>query len=151
MWHCLSVLHKQRVSESYFNSSHSQNPGLVIRCGGQTIIAMEKIAFPFPNEKRTDCFKPISVLLGWAFTSVKSVLHNVFCVVLWQYKRMLASDGGKVQSHERFIAGSLAGATAQTAIYPMEVRNEKWRLIKMSIYISWLPYWPFKMNCAQWQ
>lgn len=32
MWHCLSVLHKQRVSKSYFNSSYSQNPELVIRC-----------------------------------------------------------------------------------------------------------------------
>lgn len=27
-----------------------------------------------------------------------------------------------MKPHERFMAGSLAGATAQTAIYPMEVR-----------------------------
>lgn len=27
--------------------------------------------------------------------------------------------------HERFVAGSLAGATAQTAIYPMEVTDIK--------------------------
>ena len=41
--------------------------------------------------------------------------------VFRQYKKLLSSDGGKVRTHERFIAGSLAGATAQTAIYPMEV------------------------------
>lgn len=40
-----------------------------------------------------------------------------------QYKKLLSSNSGKVQTHERFIAGSLAGATAQTAIYPMEVSN----------------------------
>lgn len=34
---------------------------------------------------------------------------------------MLSSEPGKVKTHERFMAGSLAGATAQTAIYPMEV------------------------------
>lgn len=38
-----------------------------------------------------------------------------------QYKKLLSSEPGKIQTHERFMAGSLAGATAQTAIYPMEV------------------------------
>lgn len=38
-----------------------------------------------------------------------------------QYKKLLSSEPGKVKTHERFMAGSLAGATAQTAIYPMEV------------------------------
>lgn len=38
-----------------------------------------------------------------------------------QYKRLLSSEPGKVKTHERFMAGSMAGATAQTAIYPMEV------------------------------
>lgn len=38
-----------------------------------------------------------------------------------QYKKLLASEPGKIKTHERFMAGSLAGATAQTAIYPMEV------------------------------
>lgn len=41
-----------------------------------------------------------------------------------QYKKLLSAESGKVQTHERFIAGSLAGATAQTAIYPMEVRGQ---------------------------
>lgn len=45
--------------------------------------------------------------------------HSVF----HQYKKLLASEPGKVKTHERFMAGSLAGATAQTAIYPMEVRT----------------------------
>lgn len=35
----------------------------------------------------------------------------------------MLSDGNSVQTHQRFLAGSLAGATAQTAIYPMEVRQ----------------------------
>lgn len=39
-----------------------------------------------------------------------------------QYKKLLSSKGKKIETHQRFLAGSLAGATAQTAIYPMEVR-----------------------------
>lgn len=40
-----------------------------------------------------------------------------------QYKKLLSSKGEKIETHQRFLAGSLAGATAQTAIYPMEVRR----------------------------
>lgn len=44
-----------------------------------------------------------------------------------QYKKLLSSEPGKIRTHERFMAGSLAGASAQTAIYPMEVsRDEGW-------------------------
>lgn len=46
------------------------------------------------------------------------------CRCVQQYKKLLSSEPGKVKTHERFLAGSLAGATAQTAIYPMEVRAE---------------------------
>nr|XP_020471618.1 calcium-binding mitochondrial carrier protein SCaMC-1-like [Monopterus albus] len=38
-----------------------------------------------------------------------------------QFKKLLSSEGKKTETHQRFMAGSLAGATAQTAIYPMEV------------------------------
>ncbi|XP_048219389.1 calcium-binding mitochondrial carrier protein SCaMC-1-like [Perognathus longimembris pacificus] len=38
-----------------------------------------------------------------------------------QYKKWLSFDDAHVGILERFIAGSLAGATAQTCIYPMEV------------------------------
>ncbi|XP_016073653.1 PREDICTED: calcium-binding mitochondrial carrier protein SCaMC-1-like [Miniopterus natalensis] len=38
-----------------------------------------------------------------------------------QYKNWLSFDGAKIGIFERFIAGSLAGVTAQTCIYPMEV------------------------------
>ena len=41
-----------------------------------------------------------------------------------QYKKLLSSEPGKIQTHERFMAGSLAGATAQTAIYPMEASRD---------------------------
>ncbi|CAB1323957.1 unnamed protein product [Coregonus sp. 'balchen'] len=51
-----------------------------------------------------------------------------------QYKKMLSSEGGKVQTHERFIAGSLAGASAQTAIYPMEVMKTRLTLRKTGQY-----------------
>lgn len=47
-------------------------------------------------------------------------LHSLHHCVQ-QYKKLLSSEPGKVKTHERFMAGSLAGATAQTAIYPMEV------------------------------
>ncbi|XP_062843668.1 mitochondrial adenyl nucleotide antiporter SLC25A24-like [Trichomycterus rosablanca] len=38
-----------------------------------------------------------------------------------QYKKYLSPEKDKIQTAQRFMAGSLAGATAQTAIYPMEV------------------------------
>uniref|UniRef100_A0A8B9JYQ6 Solute carrier family 25 member 24 n=1 Tax=Astyanax mexicanus TaxID=7994 RepID=A0A8B9JYQ6_ASTMX len=41
---------------------------------------------------------------------------------------------GKIQTHERFMAGSLAGATAQTAIYPMEVMKTRLTLRKTGQY-----------------
>lgn len=45
-------------------------------------------------------------------------LSNLFT----QYKKMLTEEGQKVGTFERFVSGSMAGATAQTFIYPMEVR-----------------------------
>ena len=38
---------------------------------------------------------------------------------------MIRGSGDKqtLKVHERFVAGSMAGATAQTAIYPLEVRQ----------------------------
>ncbi|XP_036199308.1 calcium-binding mitochondrial carrier protein SCaMC-1 [Myotis myotis] len=38
-----------------------------------------------------------------------------------QYKKMLTWEGQKLGTFERFVSGSMAGATAQTVIYPMEV------------------------------
>lgn len=49
------------------------------------------------------------------------LLINISGFIL-QYKKLLSSEGKKIETHKRFMAGSLAGATAQTAIYPMEVR-----------------------------
>ncbi|XP_038151003.1 calcium-binding mitochondrial carrier protein SCaMC-1 isoform X1 [Cyprinodon tularosa] len=51
-----------------------------------------------------------------------------------RYKKLLASEPGKIQTHERFMAGSLAGATAQTAIYPMEVMKTRLTLRKTGQY-----------------
>uniref|UniRef100_A0A8C4EGC0 EF-hand domain-containing protein n=1 Tax=Dicentrarchus labrax TaxID=13489 RepID=A0A8C4EGC0_DICLA len=51
-----------------------------------------------------------------------------------QYKKLLSSEPGKVKTHERFMAGSLAGATAQTAIYPMEVMKTRLTLRKTGQY-----------------
>ncbi|KAJ8384524.1 hypothetical protein AAFF_G00204390 [Aldrovandia affinis] len=51
-----------------------------------------------------------------------------------QYKTLLSSESGKVKIHERFIAGSLAGATAQTAIYPMELMKTRLTLRKTGQY-----------------
>uniref|UniRef100_UPI00398EB6D1 mitochondrial adenyl nucleotide antiporter SLC25A24-like n=1 Tax=Pristiophorus japonicus TaxID=55135 RepID=UPI00398EB6D1 len=38
-----------------------------------------------------------------------------------QYKKLFEDGQNKLDLHHRFLAGSLAGATAQTIIYPMEV------------------------------
>ncbi|KAL4648568.1 calcium-binding mitochondrial carrier protein SCaMC-3-like isoform X2 [Arapaima gigas] len=43
-------------------------------------------------------------------------------------------DGGTLRVQERFIAGSLAGATAQTVIYPMEVLKTRLTLRKTGQY-----------------
>nr|XP_020472736.1 calcium-binding mitochondrial carrier protein SCaMC-1 [Monopterus albus] len=51
-----------------------------------------------------------------------------------QYKKLLSSEPGKVKTHERFMAGSLAGATAQTTIYPMEVMKTRLTLRKTGQY-----------------
>ncbi|KAF3699271.1 Calcium-binding mitochondrial carrier protein SCaMC-1 [Channa argus] len=51
-----------------------------------------------------------------------------------QYKKLLSSDGKKIETHKRFMAGSLAGATAQTAIYPMEVLKTRLTLRKTGQY-----------------
>ncbi|XP_076873643.1 mitochondrial adenyl nucleotide antiporter SLC25A24 [Brachyhypopomus gauderio] len=51
-----------------------------------------------------------------------------------QYKKLLSRDGGQVKTHERFMAGSLAGATAQTLIYPMEVMKTRLTLRKTGQY-----------------
>ncbi|KAL2097081.1 hypothetical protein ACEWY4_006288 [Coilia grayii] len=51
-----------------------------------------------------------------------------------RYKKLLSSDGEKVKTQQRFMAGSLAGATAQTIIYPMEVMKTRLALRKTGQY-----------------
>ncbi|XP_061549391.1 mitochondrial adenyl nucleotide antiporter SLC25A24-like isoform X1 [Phycodurus eques] len=51
-----------------------------------------------------------------------------------QFKKMLSSEGEKIETHKRFLSGSLAGATAQTAIYPMEVLKTRLTLRKTGQY-----------------
>ncbi|XP_075414978.1 mitochondrial adenyl nucleotide antiporter SLC25A24-like isoform X3 [Tenrec ecaudatus] len=43
-----------------------------------------------------------------------------------QFKKWLSFDGAKVGNPERFISGSLAGVTAQTCIYPLELLKNYW-------------------------
>ncbi|XP_073856491.1 mitochondrial adenyl nucleotide antiporter SLC25A24-like isoform X3 [Macaca fascicularis] len=43
-----------------------------------------------------------------------------------QYKKLLSFDGVHLGIIERFISGSLAGVTAQTCIYPMEILKNYW-------------------------
>nr|XP_013816474.1 PREDICTED: calcium-binding mitochondrial carrier protein SCaMC-1 [Apteryx mantelli mantelli] len=51
-----------------------------------------------------------------------------------QYKKILSKDDGKLGTTERFISGSLAGATAQTSIYPMEVLKTRLAVGKTGQY-----------------
>lgn len=67
--------------------------------------------------------------------SPKKHVMFILCVLTIQYKKILTKDDGKLGTVERFVSGSLAGATAQTSIYPMEVSNRicfRWRLCQMS-------------------
>uniref|UniRef100_A0A8C7ZRD4 Solute carrier family 25 member 24 n=1 Tax=Oryzias sinensis TaxID=183150 RepID=A0A8C7ZRD4_9TELE len=49
-------------------------------------------------------------------------------------KFMAYEQGKKIETHKRFMAGSMAGATAQTAIYPMEVLKTRLTLRKTGQY-----------------
>uniref|UniRef100_UPI00398F58F2 mitochondrial adenyl nucleotide antiporter SLC25A24-like isoform X2 n=1 Tax=Pristiophorus japonicus TaxID=55135 RepID=UPI00398F58F2 len=51
-----------------------------------------------------------------------------------QFKKLFARDKQNIATHERFLAGSLAGATAQTSIYPMEVLKTRMALRKTGQY-----------------
>lgn len=53
-----------------------------------------------------------------------------------QIKKMMrgSNESRTLKVHERFVAGSLAGATAQTAIYPMEVLKTRLTLRKTGQY-----------------
>ncbi|ELW65322.1 Calcium-binding mitochondrial carrier protein SCaMC-1 [Tupaia chinensis] len=51
-----------------------------------------------------------------------------------QYKKWLSFDGANIGILERFISGSLAGATAQTCIYPMEVIKTRLAVAKTGEY-----------------
>uniref|UniRef100_A0A8C9GUD8 Mitochondrial carrier protein n=1 Tax=Piliocolobus tephrosceles TaxID=591936 RepID=A0A8C9GUD8_9PRIM len=51
-----------------------------------------------------------------------------------QYKKLLSFDGVHLGILERFISGSLAGVTAQTCIYPMEVLKTRLAIGKTGEY-----------------
>ncbi|ELK05843.1 Calcium-binding mitochondrial carrier protein SCaMC-1 [Pteropus alecto] len=51
-----------------------------------------------------------------------------------QYKKLLTEEGQKIGTSERFISGSMAGATAQTFIYPMEVMKTRLAVGKTGQY-----------------
>ncbi|XP_060716500.1 mitochondrial adenyl nucleotide antiporter SLC25A23 isoform X2 [Tachysurus vachellii] len=51
---------------------------------------------------------PETAIKFFAYEQIKQLIHG-------------SKDGGSLKVQERFVAGSLAGATAQTIIYPMEV------------------------------
>lgn len=51
-----------------------------------------------------------------------------------RYKKMFVDGDGKIGTIERFVSGSLAGATAQTSIYPMEVLKTRLAVGKTGQY-----------------
>ncbi|XP_015680675.2 calcium-binding mitochondrial carrier protein SCaMC-1 [Protobothrops mucrosquamatus] len=51
-----------------------------------------------------------------------------------RYKKMFVNEEGKIGTIERFISGSMAGATAQTSIYPMEVLKTRLAVGKTGQY-----------------
>ncbi|XP_060058155.1 mitochondrial adenyl nucleotide antiporter SLC25A24-like isoform X1 [Erinaceus europaeus] len=59
-----------------------------------------------------------------------------------QYKKWLSFDGAKIGIVERFISGSLAGATSQTCVYPLEV-------LKTRLAISTTGQYTGAIDCAK--
>ncbi|XP_032163050.1 calcium-binding mitochondrial carrier protein SCaMC-2 isoform X10 [Mustela erminea] len=55
-----------------------------------------------------------------------------------QIKRLVGSDQEALRIHERLVAGSLAGAIAQSSIYPMEVLKTRMALRKTGQYSGML-------------
>ncbi|XP_042339824.1 calcium-binding mitochondrial carrier protein SCaMC-1 [Plectropomus leopardus] len=82
---------------------------------------------------------PMSLWRGNGINVLKIAPETAIKFMAYEkYKKLLASDPGKIQTHERFIAGSLAGATAQTVIYPMEVMKTRLTLRKTGQYSGML-------------
>lgn len=54
---------------------------------------------------------------------------------VWQIKRLIGSNQETLGIAERLVAGSLAGAIAQSSIYPMEVRDQ-WTQTEWSHFIK---------------
>lgn len=83
---------------------------------------------PFPFLLLHLCFLFLGILRRWKNPIHSSICLISFCVCLsapLQIKKLIrgSKDGASLRVQDRFLAGSLAGATAQTAIYPLEVRR----------------------------
>ncbi|KAL1004900.1 hypothetical protein UPYG_G00051980 [Umbra pygmaea] len=64
---------------------------------------------------------PETAIKFWAYEQIKMLMRG-------------SKKRGPLKLHERFVAGSLAGATAQTAIYPMEVMKTRLTLGRTGQY-----------------
>uniref|UniRef100_UPI00398F8B66 mitochondrial adenyl nucleotide antiporter SLC25A24-like isoform X1 n=2 Tax=Pristiophorus japonicus TaxID=55135 RepID=UPI00398F8B66 len=53
-----------------------------------------------------------------------------------QYKKLFLGKHSTLEVHERFVAGSLAGVTSQTLIYPMEILKTRLGLGKSGQYMG---------------
>lgn len=71
--------------------------------------------------EKTFCTVLLPLEVTLAEKHAKMIL--ILCTLSLQYKKILTKDDGNLGTVERFVSGSLAGATAQTSIYPMEVSN----------------------------
>lgn len=118
-----------------FNSLDKNNDGVID--ASEIIAALKSLGMHISEVQAKTILSSMdtdgSMTVDWDEWKYYFLLHpakNVTEIIhFWKrstYKKLLSFDGVHLGIIERFISGSLAGVTAQTCIYPMEILKNYW-------------------------